>query len=326
MGEEQKDSEPAAVFVVGSEEAGMRLDRLARKLLAGRPLAWVYRQIRTGKLRVDGRKRAESYRLKEGEGVELPESPGKKVRPQLGPWRGAQPDVVAEAEGWLAIDKPAGLAVQSGEETNSLIGWLRTRFPDAAHPVAPVHRIDRWTTGLVLCSKRPSAARRLLEAFDHREVGKWYLVLLEGSLAVASRVDAPLKRAAGEPTRAEIAADGASAVTRLVPLAEAEGFTLVLAILETGRLHQIRAHASHTGHPLAGDERYGGNPHLRLGIKPGQFLLHAWRLAFPDPATGETQELEAPLPERFDRVLGRLEVDVTAALDLAREMATKESE
>ncbi len=306
---------PAAAkqtHLVTSEEAGMRLDRLVRGLYAKRPLGWIYGQIRRGGVRVGGKKCPQNHRVAEGDVLELPALPERRERGDAPrDWQGAQPVVLAETSGWLALCKPVGLSVQGGKGTGrqNVVTWLRRAYPAAEYTPAPAHRIDRETSGLLLCAKKASVARRMLQDFKDHRVRKEYLALAQGELLESATVDAPLEKIREGLLRSQVNERGLAARTDFEPLARGGNYTLVLARPRTGRTHQIRAHLSHLGHPLAGDVRYGGEGAPALGIGAGEFLLHAWRMDFPDPDRDvERIRLEAPLPARFGRALARLEM------------------
>ncbi|MEW6776857.1 MAG: RluA family pseudouridine synthase [Bdellovibrionota bacterium] len=306
-------SRPKLTHTVTSEEAGMRLDRLARKLYAGKPLSWVYRQIRTGGLKASGKKQGQNYRVSEGEVVELPAPKDEKKREAPLPrWEGDEPNFLAEAEGWLAIDKPVGLSVQGGKGTGrqNVVTWLRMKFHGEKYIPAPAHRIDRETSGLILCSKKPSVARRMLQDFKDGRVEKEYLALAQGIIEKPFAVDAPLEKITEGLLRSKVSDKGQPAKTEFVPLASGDELTLLLAKPLTGRTHQIRAHLAYAGHPLAGDQRYGGEEMPEIGLRGGQFFLHAFRLNAPDPDREvERIRLEAPLPEKFWKALEKIGIE-----------------
>ena len=315
---------PTTTRTVGAEEEGMRLDRLVRKLYAKKPLAWVYGEIRRGNVRVNGKKKPQSYRLARGDELTLPAPPAARVKkkPQ-GRWTGPVPTVIAEEEGWLAVNKPAGLLSQGGNEKSepSLVDWLAREYPDADFSPAPAHRLDRETSGLILCAKKASAARSLLDQFTEGSVRKEYLALVQAEMSEALVCEAPIAayREGNFTSQRVVEEGGQEAVTEIIPLARAEGRSLVLAMPRTGRKHQIRVHLSHLGHPLLGDARYGGVGDAKLRIAGGAFLLHAWRLTFSDPAKPARRvKLEAPLPLPFRVALEVLKIDPDLSLQRAR--------
>ena len=319
-----KENTAATTIRIGPEQAGMRLDRLARKLFAKKPLAWVYGEVRRGGFLVNGKKVSQSHRLEEGDEVTLPQAvagAAQKRAPRR-KWTGPKLTVIAEDEGWLAVDKPAGLLSQGGNEKQerSLVDWLASAYPDAEFTPAPAHRLDRQTSGLVLCAKKASVARALLQEFSGSGVRKEYLALVHGELHEPVTCSDPIATERSKDFSTQTVSDeGQDALTELAPLASAREFSLVLALPRTGRKHQIRVHLAHLGHPLVADGRYGGEAAPQLRVEANEFLLHAWRLAFKDPARpGRVVKLEAPLPLAFRAALEALKIDPDLVLQRAR--------
>jgi 23S rRNA pseudouridine955/2504/2580 synthase len=224
-----------------------------------------------------------------------------------------------EDESLLAIDKPAGVAVHGGSGVSfGVIEQLRTARPGARF-LELVHRLDRETSGILLVAKKRSALTALQAQFRERETGKSYLALVEGAWPAHRKVlDAPLARyllpaAAGAKEgerRVRVVAkdhpDAMSAVTLVRVIApvhlagDAKAMSLLAVTIKTGRTHQIRVHLASAGHAIAGDDKYGDFERNRtlqkLGLK--RMFLHAWRLQFTHPATGERMALQAdPPPE-----------------------------
>jgi 23S rRNA pseudouridine955/2504/2580 synthase len=192
------------------------------------------------------------------------------------------PEILAEGRGLLILNKPAGLAVHGPD---SLDAWVQSYLENALSPSlsfrpGPLHRLDRPSSGIVVFSKSLEGARRFSLLLRERRLGKYYLALAEGDLAEPARWEDRLAgkdaaEAAVRPVRpaGKGAGAGKDAITAVLPLARAGGLTLLLAKIETGRTHQIRAQAALRGHPLAGDRKYGGH---------GEgFFLHAWALEIP---------------------------------------------
>jgi len=207
------------------------------------------------------------------------------------------------------IDKPAGLVVHPapGHSGATLVELLGPLLGGGEEPDRPgiVHRLDKDTSGLMVVARTDEAHRRLQEAVRRREVERAYLALAEGRLASRTgTIDAPIGRSARQ--RHRMAVSGAAqreARTHFTVLELLPRETYLEARLETGRTHQIRAHLAAIGHPLAGDTTYGGS--LSFGLE--RQFLHAHRLAFDHPTTGQRLEFESPLPQ-----------DLAAALKAAR--------
>lgn len=302
----------------GSE--GQRLDNFLIKLLKGVPKTHVYRVIRSGEVRVNKGRAAADTRLAIGDRVRVP--PVRMADPSAVPPAPAREfPVVFEDEHLIALNKPAGVAVHGGSGVSSgVIEQLRQARPTARF-LELVHRLDKETSGLLLIAKKRSALVALQEQFRSRETGKTYAALVIGAWPASRKViDVALhKFLTGEGERRVRAVDednedGRRSIT-LVRIAQAyAGFTLLDVTIKTGRTHQIRVHLAHEGHPIAGDEKYGDfavNKALARGeaVQGARFermFLHARRLRFEHPASGEAIELEAPLPAECSAFLQSL--------------------
>jgi len=208
--------------------------------------------------------------------------------------------VLYEDDALLAVDKPSGLAVHRGLDDGDDNVVARLGRLGFARAVAPVHRLDRATSGVLVCAKTPAAASALGAAFATGEVRKRYIALVRGGLKDARDVDHPIPRGEGG---ARVAAR-----TRITPLAEVtidgsplreRRYTLVCAEPVTGRFHQIRRHLKHLGHPVIGDANYGKSEHnrfIRSRFGLDRLALHAESIALPHPASGEPLDIHAPLP------------------------------
>ena len=296
--------------VVPAALAGERVDR-AVALLTGLPRSDAARLVDEGAVRVGGRPvSARSRRLAEGEELEVdvPEAAGP-VR--LAPDAQVPLAVVHADEHVLVVDKAAGVVVHpgAGQAGGTLVQGLLARYPDLARVGEAgrpgiVHRLDKGTSGLLVVARSPEAYRALTRQLAARAMERRYLALVRGTVeAPAGLVDAPVGRASSDPTRMSVSAKGRPARTRYevrrrftAPAAA----TLVECSLETGRTHQIRVHLAAIGHPVLGDPRYGGAGAARLSPRP---FLHAFRLAFDHPATGERVAFSSELPPDLQAVL-----------------------
>ncbi len=296
----------------GSE--GQRLDNFLIKLLKGVPKTHVYRVIRSGEVRVNKGRASADTRLALGDEVRLPPvrtSANAADRSEEPPAPPREFPVVFEDEHLLAIDKPAGVAVHGGSGVSfGVIEQLRRARPTARF-LELVHRLDKETSGLLLIAKKRSALLALQEQFRQRETGKTYAALVLGAWPASQKIiDVPLHKfltAEGERrvrTVSEENRDGRRSITLVKVVSAFADFSLLNVTIKTGRTHQIRVHLLHVGHPIAGDEKYGDfalNKALAKGeAVPGQkfnrMFLHARRLRFEHPASGEVIALEAPLP------------------------------
>lgn len=303
-----------AYHEVDSEHEGQRLDNFLLARLKGVPRSHVYRLIRSGQVRVNKGRTNARYRLRAGDTVRVPPVRQRVSQTAIGEGEGLgwlERRIIAENDRFLVVDKPAGLAVHGGTaQTLGCIEALRSLRP-GLRTLELAHRLDRMTSGCLIVAKRRSALRTLHRLFRDGLVDKRYLALVEGQWQHgAVTIDAALA-ARPEHARAKVVVDelGKRAVSefRLV-----EHYGRVASLLEvriaTGRTHQIRVHAAHAGHPIAGDERYGSdrfNARLaKLGLR--RMFLHAHTISFDWPDSGETFSFSAPLPDELRTVLDRL--------------------
>jgi 23S rRNA pseudouridine955/2504/2580 synthase len=300
---------------IDAERAGQRLDNYLLGELKGVPRSHVYRLIRSGQVRVNSGRTSPSYRLQAGDRVRVPPV---GVRPPT--------ELVATADrlDWLAeriiyedtkvlvLDKPAGLAVHGGSNVSlGCIEALRLLRPESKD-LELAHRLDRGTSGCLLLAKRRSALRVLHELLREGQIDKRYLTLVQGQWPDSTRkVEAPLvTRRVGGEARVKVDEAGKEARSSFRVLDRLGKTASLLEVsIDTGRTHQIRVHAAHAGHPVAGDERYGDkdfNEHLKaFGLQ--RIFLHAHSLSFDWPDTGEPFNASAPLPDELKSVLTALE-------------------
>jgi 23S rRNA pseudouridine955/2504/2580 synthase len=305
---------------VDEDSAGQRLDNFLIRELKGVPKTHVYRIIRSGEVRVNKGRAAADTRVASGDLVRVPpvrlSAAAEQKQDRPAPAR--EFPILFEDEHMLAVDKPAGVAVHGGSGVSfGVIEQLRQARP-AARMLELVHRLDRETSGILLVAKKRSALLKLQDQFRERETGKTYLALAVGQWPANKKViDLPLHKylqADGE-RRVKVVAkddpDGMRSITlvKVKDLIPAKGgnqgspFSLLEVTIKTGRTHQIRVHLAAQGHPIAGDDKYGDFELNKALAKQGlkRMFLHAWRLQFDHPATGERIELLAPLPPELKR-------------------------
>jgi 23S rRNA pseudouridine955/2504/2580 synthase len=296
---------------------GQRLDNFLLRELSGVPRSRVYRLLRKGEVRVNGRRKQADYRLAAGDEVRLPPlreaAAGGEARRRVPDTllKAVQDAIVHEDERLLVLDKPAGLAVHGGSGLAfGAIEALRALRPD--EPLELAHRLDRETSGCLLVARTRAALRAVHALLRDGAVEKHYTALLAGRWRLGRKtIDAPVLtnvREGGERT-VRVHRAGKVAVSEFGPLKHYfDVATLVDVSIHTGRTHQIRVHAAFAGHPVAGDEKYGDrecNARLRsLGLR--RMFLHASSVAFRWPDTGARFRAEAPLPAELGAVLGRL--------------------
>jgi 23S rRNA pseudouridine955/2504/2580 synthase len=295
---------------VKSDEADLRLDRWFRRRFPGVPHGRLEKLLRTGQVRVDGKRAKAGLRLSVGQVVRIP--PGLEVaREALPAARPAISDrdarfvrglVLYKDDDVIALNKPPGLAVQGGTGTPRHLDAMldALRFGADERPRL-VHRLDRDTSGVLLLGRNAAAAAKLAEAFRHKSARKIYWTLVVGAPRPAQgKIDLALAKTAGPMGErvAEDEDDGKRAVT-LYSVVEQAGKRLAwLALMPlTGRTHQLRVHcASALGTPIVGDRKYGGDKAIVSGQTIAPLLhLHARRIALPHPSRG-LLSVEAPLP------------------------------
>jgi 23S rRNA pseudouridine955/2504/2580 synthase len=302
----------AKLVEVDEESAGQRLDNFLIRQLKGVPKTHVYRIIRSGEVRLNKGRAAADTRVGAGDVVRLPpvRISGAVAQKLDKPAPARDFPILFEDEHLIAIDKPAGVAVHGGSGVSfGVIEQLRQARPQAKL-LELVHRLDRETSGILLIAKKRSALLKLQDQFRERETGKTYLALVVGSWTANRKVvDVPLHKylqADGE-RRVKVVAkddpDGMRAITLVKVARKFDGFTLLEVTIKTGRTHQIRVHLASSGHPIAGDDKYGDFERNKALHKQGlkRMFLHAWRLQFDHPASGERIELTAALPPELQK-------------------------
>lgn len=315
MTREPPDDRAAAVqlVTVEAEEADRRLDNFLLGRLKGVPRAYVYRIIRSGQVRINSRRASPDRRLVPGDRVRIPPvrraSPGRPaLRADQANW--IEQAIIYEDDDLLALDKPAGLAAHGGSGISlGAIELLRLARP-AESGLGLVHRLDRETSGCMLVAKRHGSLRRVQAQFREGSIEKIYGALLLGELSGREHlVDAPLlttERRGGERI-VRVDPAGKTALSRFWPERGYPGCTLVRIGIVTGRTHQIRVHAAHLGHPVAGDQRYGldHDPVVaNFGLK--RLFLHASSIVLQHPRRGGSLKIESPLPAELRKVLAGL--------------------
>jgi 23S rRNA pseudouridine1911/1915/1917 synthase len=280
---------------VPESAAGERLDRFLASLPEVGSRGSAERVLADGVL-VDGQARAKSHRLSGGEELEF-EAPDVAV-PELAPEE-MDLRIAYEDEHLVVVDKPAGVVVHPapGHATGTLVHGLLAHDIAGGDEERPgiVHRLDRDTSGLMVVARSDEAYQRLQELVRNRELERHYLALVVGRPRSRSgRIEAPIGRDRREPMRHSLDTDTPrEAITHFEVVELFPRHTLLDMKLETGRTHQIRVHLNAIGLPVAGDPVYG-RPH-ELGLD--RQFLHATRLAFTHPFTGERVDVESPLPE-----------------------------
>ncbi len=301
---------------VPDDRAGQRLDNFLLGQLKGAPKSLIYKIVRSGQVRVNGGRAKAETRLEGGDEVRIPPvrlaEPGERVPPPKGLLAALEAAIVFEDARLLAINKPSGLASHGGSGiSHGAIESLRALRPRESLEL--VHRLDRDTSGLLIIAKKRSALTEL-QALMREEGGiaKRYLALLVGRMPDGvMTVDAPLHiglRQGGE-RHVQVHPQGKASLSHFRVLERRGGHSYCEVRIETGRTHQIRVHAQHIAHPVAGDDKYGDpevNKRLREQIGLKRLFLHAASLEFALDGGRAPYLLDAPLAPELVEVLDRL--------------------
>jgi len=282
--------------------AGERLDKyIAEQCQISR--SYAQKLIDDGQVAVNGRSAKPSQRLDIGDKVvtNIPPPSAISLTPEDIPLK-----VVYEDKDLIVVDKPAALLVHpaAGQHTGTLVNAILARCPDLGEingSIRPgiVHRLDKDTSGLMMVAKNEAAQRSLSRQIKQRSIKKVYLALVLGHLSPErGAIDAPIGRHPGDRKRMAVVSGGREARTEYKVLKYFDDYTLVEAMPETGRTHQIRVHFAAIGHPIFGDHVYGKRSPLL-----GRQFLHAHRLGFKLPSSGEFVEFTSELPLELQEVL-----------------------
>lgn len=303
-----KDLEKDSVRRLKIDDAsdGQRLDNFLLARLKGVPKSCIYKLVRGGEVRVNGGRIDVGYRLQLGDEVRIPPvrtaTPPQTAAPKLPPSvNRLLPRILYRDDALIALDKPSGMAVHGGSGVSrGVIEQLRLELPECRY-LELVHRLDRETSGVLLVALKRRALTGLHASMRAGKIEKRYLTLVAGRWPnPVQHVKLPLHKRVDEngEKRVTVRDEGQAAHTIFRRLQQFADFTLLEAELKTGRTHQIRVHTSHLGFPIAGDDKYGDfelNKRLtKQGLK--RMFLHAARLVFDHPITGERMTVEAPLP------------------------------
>ncbi len=289
---------------VPEDDAGIRLDVFVAKVSAS-SRAQAGALVDDGLVAVNGEVQRKAYRVVAGDNVEV--APRAEVAVEAP----AGVEIVFEDDDLLVVAKPAGVVVHpaSGRREGTLVDALLAR----GTPLAPrggdarpgiVHRLDRDVSGLLVVAKTDEAHERLVAAMKRRDIDRRYLALVAGRPPSDSgKIDAPVGRHPRHRTRMAVVPEGRPAVTWFEVAESFDGATLLRVKLETGRTHQIRTHLASIGHPIVGDAAYGRDPSLARSLGLRRPFLHAARLAFSHPVTGEALDFALDLPPDLQHAL-----------------------
>lgn len=315
-------------IIIGPNEANVRLDRLLRKRLPLTSLSEIYRIIRTGRAKVDGRKAKGEARLTEGQSVTVIVNEAESAAVQDTPdairnlihtdYFKRNFNILYEDEVLMVCNKPTHLVVHPGTSHlhhNTLIELAQSYMLNKPHPVAGdeavlVHRLDRDTSGIILIAKNLRTVRYLNEQLRDNRMNKKYLAICHGIPArhagsIVLGLEKTHERNSG--TKMRVDDDGQASKSTYHLLAMGNNISKLQVRLHTGRTHQIRVHLNHIGCPIIGDVRYGNeiqdNDFFRTRKAMRRLYLHAHELTFAHPLTLRAMTMVAPEPEEFARLL-----------------------
>ncbi len=299
---------------IGAGECGQRIDNFLAKHLKGVPKSHIYRILREGQVRVNRGRIKPDYKLQTGDTVRIPPvrtpEEGAPMRLPDAVLNRLRESILYEDDALLILDKPSGLAVHAGSNLPfGVIEALRALRPEAPF-LELAHRLDRDTSGCLILAKQRPALLHLHGLLKNGAIEKRYLLLVAGQWQGGAReVRAALDKNAvrGGERVVQVSDTGREAVTRFRPVERFKEATLLEALLDTGRTHQIRVHAAHIGHSLAGDDKYGNTDFNRrmseFGLK--RLFLHAQSVSFAMPG-GKAIAVSTPLSVDLKQVLDGL--------------------
>jgi len=288
-------------------DAGRRLDLFLQRRFPEYSRSRLQSWIKAGRVLVNGRPERASHLLREADEIQVEPA-------ALAPLAATAEDipltVLYEDDDVVAIDKPAGMVVHAGAGVRSgtLVNALLARFGSLsteAGDLRPgiVHRLDRYTSGVLLVAKTDAAHRGLAEQFASRSIRKVYLAMAHGAVKEdRGRIEKPISRDPNRRIRMTARlARGRAAWSEYRVLRRFDGFTLLEVLIGTGRTHQIRVHLSSIGHPVVGDRLYGAPAEAPGHPALGRYFLHAASIRFAQPRTGASIEISAPLPAELEQ-------------------------
>lgn len=303
-------------LTVAAPEAGQRIDNYLGKMHPNIPKSHIYRIIRTGQVRVNSGRIKATYKLKSGDQIRVPPVYDAQKEKNTVPddiLKMLESAVLSESDDFIALNKPAGLSVHGGSGLHfGIIEAFRQSRDDQRLEL--IHRLDRGTSGCLLIGKHLQAIRWAQDAFRQRTVQKRYTALLDGVWrADSEQVKVALQTNAleGGERKVVVSADGKQAISNFTTLETFASATLMSIVIETGRTHQIRVHAAHTGYPVIGDSKYGDSAtnraFRRLGFK--RLYLHAEALELPALEDGQPGlRVTAPCDEHWQKQLASLRI------------------
>lgn len=299
---------------VGPDQGGQRIDNFLLRHLKGVPKTLIYRILRKGEVRVNKGRIKPDYRVQAGDEIRIPpvrRSQDEKRPPSSRNVSALSDRILYEDERIIIVNKPAGMAVHGGSGVSHGVIETMRHWRDDLHFLELVHRLDRETSGCLILAKKRSALRQLHELLRESDVDKRYLALVKGAWTQGTqRIVIALRKnvlRSGE-RMVNVSDDGKTAISTFYPVSVGKKASLMEIHIETGRTHQIRVHAAHLGHPIAGDDKYGDKEFNRqmhdLGLS--RLFLHARSLAFTLTEPHKSIAVNAPLDRDLELVLDKL--------------------
>jgi len=316
---EEDNDERILHAVVADDFAGKRVDQALAIIFADISRSSLQQWIRDGRVMLDGQVPRQRDRVTGGEVVSI-EPPAPELRDWVA--QDIALDIVFQDEHILIINKPVGLVVHpgAGNAQGTLLNGLI--YFDADLATLPrggiVHRLDKDTSGLLVIARSEAVRQRLIQALQDHSVQRTYIAIVLGTMISGGTIDTPIGRHNRDRKRMTVSETGKPAITHYRVAERYRAHTQIQVSLETGRTHQIRVHMSHNGFPLVGDPVYGGRLRLPANATPeltevlrsfNRQALHASKLAFEHPVSGETVQCSAPMPEDILGLIAALQDD-----------------
>lgn len=313
-----QSSVPVQYVTVEAEYEGQRIDNYLIRVLKGVPKSLIYRILRKGEVRVNKGRIKPHYQVQEGDIIRIPPLRMGEDAPK-GVSRSAidalSNSILYEDKRIIIINKPCGMAVHGGSGVSSGVIEIMREWRTDLHYIELVHRLDRETSGCLILAKKRSALRQLHDLLSTGQVQKRYLVIVKGAWQRGEyRLEQALQKntlRSGERV-VRVSDEGKDSISVFKPIAVRSQASLLEVQILTGRTHQIRVHAAHLGHPVAGDEKYGDEEFNRYIKSQGgkRMFLHARNLEFELAEPHTEIAVNAPLDTQFDTILAKLNLEV----------------
>ena len=271
----------------------------------------VQRLIEEEKITVNGKKEKASYKVQNGDKIEIEEEPAKEIELKA---QDIPVEILYEDDDIIVVNKPKGMVVHpangnpDGTLVNAVMAICKDSLSGIGGEIRPgiVHRLDKNTSGAIIIAKNDKAHINLSEQLKNHEIKKTYIALVRGVVKENNAtINMPIGRSKKDRKKMDVDKNGKEAITHFKVLKRYKDCTLLEINIETGRTHQIRVHLSHIGYPIIGDEVYS-NGKNKWNIE-GQ-CLHAKSLDFKHPITGKNMHIEAPIPEYFENIIKELDI------------------